>query len=237
MRSIVIIGAGGFAREAEWLIRDINADLDTPAFQPLGFLASQSGEHDSPSLGDFDWLEQNRVDCAAMGIGDPSARNRLSRELKSRFRWLEWPPLIHPSVQFDRASCRVEEGAIICAGVIATVNVTFGAFCLVNLSCTIGHESTIGSGTVINPIVAVSGGVTIAPGVLVGTGAKILQYVSIGDGATVGAGAVVNQERGPEHDCSGRARASSDTLAAFRKNAYQYVPRPVEQPTLAAVRL
>jgi acetyltransferase-like isoleucine patch superfamily enzyme len=89
---------------------------------------------------------------------------------------------------------QVSEGVIICAGSIATVNVRFEPFCMVNLSCTIGHEAVIGRGCVLNPTVNISGGVELGPGVLVGTGAQILQYVKVGEGATIGAGAVVNKD-------------------------------------------
>ena len=65
---------------------------------------------------------------------------------------------------------------------------------MVNLACTLGHESRIGEGSVLNPTVNISGGVVLDKGVLVGTGAQILQYVQIGEGATVGAGAVVNRD-------------------------------------------
>jgi acetyltransferase-like isoleucine patch superfamily enzyme len=88
---------------------------------------------------------------------------------------------------------QVGEGVIVCAGTIATVNVRFEPFCMVNLSCTIGHEAVIGRGSVLNPTVNISGGVELGSGVLVGTGVQILQYVKIGDGATIGAGAVVNK--------------------------------------------
>ena len=65
---------------------------------------------------------------------------------------------------------------------------------MVNLACTLGHESVIGSGSVLNPTVNISGGVTIGRGVLVGTGSQILQNLDIGAGATVGAGAVVSRD-------------------------------------------
>ena len=66
-----------------------------------------------------------------------------------------------------------------------------------NLSCTIGHESVVGRGSVLNPTVNISGGVSIGEGVLVGTGAQILQYIAVGTGATVGSGAVVTKDVPP----------------------------------------
>ena len=68
---------------------------------------------------------------------------------------------------------------------------------MVNLLCTIGHESVIGRGAVLNPTVNISGGVTIGEGVLIGTGAQVLQYLTVGENATVGAGAVVSKNVEP----------------------------------------
>jgi sugar O-acyltransferase (sialic acid O-acetyltransferase NeuD family) len=131
-----------------------------------------------------------------MGIGSPDVRLRLSEELKRRFPRIPWPVLIHPSVHYD-ASCEFREGVILCAGTIATVNVKIQEFAMVNLSCTIGHEATIGAGSVVNPLTAISGGVAIGKGVLVGTHAAILQNISIGDHAVIGSGAMVNQHVAP----------------------------------------
>jgi sugar O-acyltransferase (sialic acid O-acetyltransferase NeuD family) len=148
-------------------------------------------------LGNFDWLDANDVDALAMGIGTPAARLKVTEELKDRFPKLEWPAIVHPSARFDAATCKLEEGVILCAGVIATVNVMFEAFSMVNLSCTIGHEARIGAGNVLNPTVNISGGVRLGKCVLVGTGAQVLQDLTIGDNATVGAGSVVTKDVEP----------------------------------------
>jgi acetyltransferase-like isoleucine patch superfamily enzyme len=65
---------------------------------------------------------------------------------------------------------------------------------MINLTCTVGHETKIGEGTVVNPLTAISGGVTLGNRVLLGTHAAILQYVKIGDDAVVGAGALVTKD-------------------------------------------
>jgi sugar O-acyltransferase (sialic acid O-acetyltransferase NeuD family) len=198
MKRIAIIGAGGFAREVAWLLEDIGAtNQETSRYANSGFLVSDTshiGPHDSPVLGDFSWLESNQVDALAMGIGTPAVRLKLAEKLKERFPHIPWPAIVHPSVQWQRRTMQVGEGVIICAGCIATVNVRFEPFCMVNLSCTIGHEAVIGRGCVLNPTVNLSGGVELGSSVLVGTGAQILQYVKIGNGATIGAGAVVNKD-------------------------------------------
>jgi sugar O-acyltransferase (sialic acid O-acetyltransferase NeuD family) len=202
MKRIAIIGAGGFARELRWLLTEIAADHSRryKSFDVAGFLVSDRGKlgpHDSDVLGEFDWLDNNHVDALAMGIGTPEARLKVANKLKLRYPAIEWPTIVHPSVRFDAGSCTVEEGVVLCAGVIATVNVVFEAFSMVNLSCTVGHEARIGAGSVLNPTVNVSGGVHIGSSVLVGTGAQILQNLTIGESAIVGAGAVVNKAVAP----------------------------------------
>jgi sugar O-acyltransferase (sialic acid O-acetyltransferase NeuD family) len=198
-KRIAIVGAGGFAREVAWLISDISRDrslLCAETMEVAGFLVSDRAkvsERDSNVLGDFAWLEKNHIDGLAMGIGNPEVRLRLSQELKQRFPRIPWPALIHPSVKYHE-SCKFEEGVTICAGSIATVNVRLEEFAMVNLNCTIGHESSIGAGSVVNPITAISGGVNIGKGVLVGTHVSILQYISIGDHAVIGSGAMVNKD-------------------------------------------
>ncbi|WP_263368596.1 PglD-related sugar-binding protein [Edaphobacter bradus] len=198
MKRIAIIGAGGYAREVAWLLEDISAATNPEAgYATVGFLVSDTsriGPHDSPILGDFSWLESNHVDALAMGIGTPAARLTLSENLRERFPHIAWPALIHPSVKWQQRTMQVGEGVILCAGSIATVNVRFEPFCMINLSCTIGHEAVIGRGCVLNPTVNISGGVELGSGVLVGTGAQIMQYVKVGNGARIGSGAVVNKD-------------------------------------------
>ena len=197
---IAIIGAGGFAREVAWLVSDINRA--SPTYEFAGFVVSdlsRLGERDSREqvLGDYEWLagHQGRtVDAIAIGIGNPSLRLRVAAELRNLFPNLQWPALVHPTVQFERETATLGQGILLCAGVIGTVNLQFHDCCMCNLSCTIGHEAVIGPGSVLNPTVNVSGGVTLGSGVLVGTGAQILQYVTVHDGATVGSGAVVTKD-------------------------------------------
>jgi sugar O-acyltransferase (sialic acid O-acetyltransferase NeuD family) len=202
VKRIAIIGAGGFAREVSWLIRDINHHQES--FEFVGYIVSdlsRLSERDSRDqvLGGYDWIAENpgSIDALAIGIGTPSVRLRVASQLESSYPGIEWPALVHPTAQFDRGSAKLGDGVLLCAGVIGTVNLVIAPFSMVNLACTIGHEARLGEGCVLNPTVNISGGVVLEERVLVGTGAQILQYVHVGAGATVGAGAVVTKDVSP----------------------------------------
>ena len=195
-KRIAILGAGGQAREVAWLIRDINRERSS--YDVLGYIVpdlSKLNEYDSREglLGDDSWLDTNQseVDCLAIGIGNPIRRCKIGDELTSRYPDLSWPALIHPTALYDKDTCQIEAGALLCARATCTVNIKFGAFSLINFGCTIGHEAQIGKGCVVNPGADISGGVVLGDGVLVGAGAQVLQYLRIGAGAKIGAGAVV----------------------------------------------
>jgi len=198
LKKLVIVGAGGLAREVRWLAEEINKAR--PTFEFVGYVVSDLaslGDHDSTDevLGDESWLLENpgRFDALALGIGTPKWRKVVAERLGEHFEPEMWPALVHPNVCLDRGTCSIGHGVAICAGSIATVNVHFAPHSFVNLACTLGHEAVVGRYSVLNPTVNISGGVELGEGVLVGTGAQVLQYLPVGEGATVGAGAVVTK--------------------------------------------
>lgn len=196
----VIIGAGGQARETLATIME-NDGSSAAAGTVVGCVVSDVttlSDLDSKDLvlGDLSWLRENRssFDFLALGVGSPSARWNLSRNLLPAFPVEFWPPIVHPSAIYDRKSCRISAGAYIGAGVVMTVGVVVERFAMVNFGATIGHESQVGEASVVNPGANISGGVAIGRGVLVGTGSQILQYRSVANEVTVGAGAVVTRD-------------------------------------------
>lgn len=194
-RKLVIIGAGGFAREVKWLANEIGG------YHFVGYVVSdpdKSSPYDSTDeiLGDFSWLAQNpdAFDCLAMGIGNAAPRLKVANELEPLYGPDFWPAMVHPSANFDAPTARLGHGVQICANVIGTVNLVFEPFAMVNLACTLGHEAVLKRACTLNPTVNISGGVEIGEGALIGTGAQILQYLTVGRGAIVGGGSVVTKD-------------------------------------------
>ena len=201
MKDIIIIGAGGFARETRFLLEDIN--FHQPTYRFLGYVVSDVdilSDTDSKDevVGNLSWIrEYGKSLKYAIGIGNPDHRLTIGKLLTAEFPNTEPVTLIHPNLVYDRSSCRIGKGVIICANCVLTVNVHIHDFAMLNLACTVGHEAVIGEGVVMNPTVNVSGGVIIGDRVLIGTGAQILQYLTIGSDSKVGAGACVRKDVEP----------------------------------------
>ena len=88
-------------------------------------------------------------------------------------------------------SVSIGEGTIICAGTIATVDISIGKHVIINLDCTLGHDDAIADYVTIYPSVNISGNVTVGECSELGTGMQIIQGKNIAPNTIIGAGAVV----------------------------------------------
>lgn len=200
MQDIVILGAGGLAREVAFVIEDINRV--SPTWRILGFVeadakkvGTQVGRY-SVFCTEDELLATRRPGAqvaAAIGIGNPAIIDKIATRFRDQPH-VTFPNLVHPTTIWDRERILMGQGNIICAGNIFTTDIQIGSFNYFNLNCTYGHDVQIGSYCVFNPGINMSGGVRVGSRCLLGTGATILQYCAIGEEATVGAGAVVTKD-------------------------------------------
>jgi sugar O-acyltransferase (sialic acid O-acetyltransferase NeuD family) len=196
-RELVIVGAGGLAREVAMVAERINAL--TREWRFLGFVDGSEqrlGESvgSSTIVGTDEWLANRREPTdVVVAIGQPHLRADVTRRIRGNCH-LSFPNLIHPNVSIDATRVEFGIGNVITAGVALTCDIEVGDFNYFNLNVTVGHDVRIGSFDVLNPGANVSGGVVIGNQVLVGTGAQLLEGVDVRDRAIVGAGAVVVQD-------------------------------------------
>ena len=193
MKPVVIIGAGGFAREVLDVFDAVNRE--EPRYDVLGYIVDpQFGSpgtvvNDKPILGGFDLLEKMVGEVYAIcGIGPSHHRYRLvkrAEELKCSF-----VSIIHPTAVLTRW-IQIGDGVVITAGCILTNQIRIGNHVQVNLDCTIGHDVQLEDFVTLAPGVHVSGNVALGEGASVGTGANIIEKLRIGKWSTVGAGSVV----------------------------------------------
>ncbi|MFZ5571359.1 MAG: acetyltransferase [Thermodesulfobacteriota bacterium] len=196
MPTIVIYGAGGFAREVAWLIPSSNMKQyeiacfisDTPEEQGLvingiAVMSLEETRKRYPSA------------SAIAAIGNPAGREIISNRAKEN--GFCFATIIHQET-LKSEWIKIGEGTVICAGNILTTNIEIGRHAQINLGCTIGHDVIIGDYSTLSPGVHVSGRVHIGNRVYIGTGAVIIAGTSerpivIEDDVVIGAGACVTR--------------------------------------------
>jgi sugar O-acyltransferase (sialic acid O-acetyltransferase NeuD family) len=196
---VVILGAGGFAREV-LDVYDACNDAGWGPFEVAGFLAdgqpAGSIVNDLPVLGDLAWLSgQQHPPLAICGIGDPAVRRQVverATEFGARFH-----SIVHPDARLTRW-IDVGPGTVVTAGCILTNQVRIGGHVQLNLDSTIGHDVVIEDFVTVAPGAHISGNVTLGSGSNIGTGAVIIQGLRIGAGSVIGAGAVVTEDVPPD---------------------------------------
>lgn len=194
MKNIVIIGAGGFGREVKTLIDSINNQ--TPTYRFLGFYDDgfKKGQiiNGCPVLGGILDINVINIQCSVViAVGDPQTKQGLYEKIKNSN--VDFPNIIHPNVLLSDDFVEIGMGNIICASCIITCNINIKDFVILNLMCTVGHDTIISSFSSFMPSVNISGDVLIHEKVYVGTGAKIINQLEIGANTIVGAGAVVSK--------------------------------------------
>ena len=195
-RSLVIVGAGGFGREALDVVRASLDAMTAPSYAVLGVVDDALSDANRQRLAatGIEYLGTTRVidespDLAVViAVGSPAARLRLAERWGASDR--DFPTMVHPAATIGSAST-LGRGVVVCAGVQVSTNVHLGDFVHLNPNATVGHDSHLAEGVSVNPGAVISGDVAIGRGALVGAGAVVLQQLTIGAHATVGAAACV----------------------------------------------
>lgn len=194
MKKIAIFGAGGFGREVKWLIDDINGL--NPIWEFIGYFDDDFSHakniQQNHQLGGTKQLNEWKEEISLVfAIGNPLVKKKIIQKVSNPM--ISYPVLIHPNVCKGKGNVQIGDGSIICAGNILTVDISIGRHVILNLCCTVGHDSIIGDYSSFMPAVNISGEVNIGEAVYVGTGAKIINQLEIGEQTIVGAGAVVSK--------------------------------------------
>jgi sugar O-acyltransferase (sialic acid O-acetyltransferase NeuD family) len=195
-----IIGAGGFAREVDWLIEDIYRHYQVD-YRPQNFIASDFDElvgqtiNTKLVLSESEFLQKYGSDLmnCFIGVGEPEIKQKICLKLKRTAKRAEFPNLVHPGVSYDKRKEKVSlgEGNIICSNTIITTDVTIGNFVTINVACTVGHDCLIGDFVTLSPGVNLSGRVRLGECVFIGTGARIIERIQVISNTVIGAGATV----------------------------------------------
>ena len=194
MKDLVIVGAGGFAREtaaaamaAGWPVLGVtDDDLALHGTQRSGL----------PILFGTDGVAA--LDAAVVVcVGNP--RNYTAR--KSIVERLALPAdryatVVHPSAEVGTGSV-LGPGTVLLAGVVLTADVVLGSHVAVMPQAVLTHDDVIADYATVASGVRLGGGAVLETGAYVGAGALVREGVTVGAWSLVGMGSVVLQDIPP----------------------------------------
>jgi sugar O-acyltransferase (sialic acid O-acetyltransferase NeuD family) len=201
VRDLLLIGAGGFARETAEAVRAINRAA--PAWNLLGFLDDDPARHGTrvggtPVVGPIDAVADHPGAAIVICTGRPS--NYLSRPRIAARLGLgpeRYATLVHPTAAVGQ-TCSVGPGSVLLAQVVLTADVTIGAHVAVMPQVVLTHDACLADFCTVGSGVRVGGGCTVGTGAYVGAGAHLRENLAIGARAMIGMSAVVTRDVGPE---------------------------------------
>jgi sugar O-acyltransferase (sialic acid O-acetyltransferase NeuD family) len=188
---LLIVGAGGMAREALWLAREARAP-----FEVIGFLDDAPERRGQafdgvPILGPVeDWTRFDAL--VVVAIGTPRTRKAVA----GRLGGARFATLVHCGAAIGH-NVEIGEGSMVAAGAIATCDIRVGRHALVNAGAIVMHDSRLGDYATLAPGVVIPGAVDCGAGCEVALGASIRHGCVLGAGSMVGMGAVVTRDVAP----------------------------------------
>jgi acetyltransferase EpsM len=193
---LIVVGAGGHAREVCAYIRELGRDEACPELVGVVDDGKPAGDWNGTSvLGTV--TDLGRLAGGAEGrwlyltaIGDNRARAdcvaRIGAASPAMSPWM----LRHPRAVIS-ADARVGHGTCVAPGAVITSNAMIGRHCIVNVNASVSHDSVVEDFANINPGAVIAGNVTVGRGAYVGAHATVINGVRLGEWAIIGAGAVV----------------------------------------------
>lgn len=191
MRTVVIIGNSGAARECRWILKSMEEGSGDLVFK--GFLSFEGYQGDLKELsgmllGDDDAFTASRDDVFAIGIGNPELRLRAYHKWKAR--GVSFLTLLHPECTL-LPETRFGEANIFAQNTYLSCNTLLGNANYLNGSVVIGHDVTVGDGNFFAPFSMVLGNARIGSGNSFGVRATALAGAKIGNNNTIAPGAYI----------------------------------------------
>ncbi|MFE3632763.1 acetyltransferase [Streptomyces sp. NPDC059168] len=190
MNGLLIVGAGGFARETAQAVRDAGGT------ELLGHLDDNTALHGTevdgvPVLGGCDLVhdlpEAGVVVCVG-NPGDYAARARLVGRLGLPAE--RYATVVHPTASVSRSS-RVGPGSVLLAHCALTAAVRVGAHVAVMPQAVLTHDDVVEDCATIASGVRLGGGARVERGAYLGAGALVREGTTVGAWSLIGMGSAV----------------------------------------------
>lgn len=194
MRQLLLIGAGGFARETAEAVHAINRAR--PTWELLGFLDDspelQGADVDGvPVLGPIDAVHQHGDAAIVVCTGRPSnyvSRRRIVERLALPDE--RHATIVHPAATVGR-SCAIGVGTVLLANADLTAGVAVGRHVAVMPQVVLTHDTRVDDYVTLGSGVRLGGGCHIGRNAYVGSGALVREGLTVGERAMIGMGALV----------------------------------------------
>jgi sugar O-acyltransferase (sialic acid O-acetyltransferase NeuD family) len=193
MHDLIIVGAGGFARE---LRQFVPISFPAERYRLKGFLSNNPRDLDrhnisEPILADPEEYIPKEHDRFLLAIGNVEHRRRIVEELKSHgARFLT---LIHASAYVD-PSATLGEGCIIYPFATIMNQARLSDFVTMNIYSSAGHDTQIGSHCNLSPYATMNGFSILEEEVVLGTHSTVLASHRVGRGSKLSANSVVTSD-------------------------------------------
>lgn len=194
MQELLLIGSGGFGREAAEAVRAVNAVR--PTWSLAGFLDDDPGRHGTsvsglPILGPIETVHERPDAVVAICTGRPdnyTSRRTIAERLALGSE--RYATIIHPAATISSTS-RVGPGSVLLAHVDLTADVVIGRHVAVMPQVILTHDCQVGDWATLAAGVRVGGSCHIAEEAYIGSGACLREGTKIGRRALIGMASVV----------------------------------------------
>ena len=198
MKDIYIFGAGGFAREIYYTIKNAGEYI------VKGFVSKNIEQDISIDNITIPILSEDQIEhiCheylinATIAIANNNVVEKIFHKFEGK---CVFPNIIDPSIA-SYGKIIMGEGNIITRNNFFSDNVIIGSFNRINMCCLIGHDVTIGDFNIVNPSCKISGNVHIGDFNMLGVNSSILQGIVLGNNNTLGGGSFLATNIN-DHNC------------------------------------
>jgi sugar O-acyltransferase (sialic acid O-acetyltransferase NeuD family) len=198
---LLLIGAGGLAREAAEAVRAINAAR--PTWTLLGYLDDDPAKHGTvtgglPVLGSVDDLRKYANAQVVLCPGRPDnyvARSHLASRLALDDD--RYATVVHPSASIG-STCNVGAGCVVLAHVALTADVVVSRHVVIMPQVVLTHDVHVGEFATLAAGACVGGSCRIDRNAYIGSGVCVREGITVGERALVGMGAIVTRDVPPD---------------------------------------
>ncbi len=191
MANLIIVGAGGCAREALQWAKDVNEREQR--WQIKGFLCDYPNHLDGKicdvsilsAIDDYEIGPEDEFVCA---IGDSAGRKAVTEKLKAR--GARFVNLIHPSAVIAD-SCTLGEGLLVYPFALISDNARIGDGCIINMYSSVAHDTVLGEYCTISAHCDITGRCVVGDRLFMGTSAHIVPDTRVGSDVFICAGSTV----------------------------------------------